>query len=736
MKSQNSFVFMVLSFGFCLSSESRSPFLDSVRRNTLVHHAETNTVWEYIGVYAQTENTLNFVLEIPVFQFMCDVFPTSMAFAMQACTEYRDRVLDHSSARQLNELVEAHTRARKKRQMVEVAVVGAAAYGAYKIIGDLFNGDNDEIIHRLDESDNFKKHQETLDDVLITTISSLEDSNLAILKEFKSLFDSVNVTRSLIHNLLQMSIRQQGAFTGWAKFSLKSEMRRHYERMVSAISRVENHDLNLEMFTPEQRTFVHEMVWNRIHSRLPRNFSASLAQFVPNLLVQQVISFSKVNESEISYELKEADFNLIVETDSDSTVVRNETIDLDSILPKIVGHARIENFFAIPSNVSRKRTNLYRITRLPLFVAERKAVYVANIPQYLSVDEDGSSSEWFDSNDRKCTVDDSSHYMFCSIPVPVFSSIQHPCLRSIVRNTSVDDCLKETVDLSSPNIVKLAPNIHAISVYNSLQCFEKGDKEKKNVFSNVSKVAVIKTRCNSFVSCGSFDFSSTGDICEHVETHIFSFKNADENLFKLDESVNPVDINMTNLNDMMDMSALVEAALSHKKHLENARIDFHSHIIDIVKTKGWPKILIGLIILLSMFTVFKIFFVGRIFFSTRLRKQDCSKRIRRFVGQCPAVLSYINEKTPGPVDAPMVTSTENCILILKEEIESPCVALYPCLPYSNITANPLGHAVGLEKPNPLPRKTYGQIRRFRNSIESHSSTTSGEFFEEDRDVEN
>jgi len=64
------------------------------------------------------------------------------------------------------------------------------------------------------------------------------------------------------------------------------------------------------------------------------------------------------------YELKEDDFTFVVETDSDDTVARNETIDLDSILPKIVGHARIENLFGIPTNFSNKKMDLYKIKHL------------------------------------------------------------------------------------------------------------------------------------------------------------------------------------------------------------------------------------------------------------------------------------------------------------------------------------------------------------------------------------
>ena len=252
-------------------------------------------------------------------------------------------------------------------------------------------------------------------------------------------------------------------------FTLKSEMRRHYEQMVSALSRNANHDLNLDMFSPEQRTFVHEFLWSCIRSNFPLNFSASLAQLVPNLLVQQIISFARVNESEILYELKEDDFDFVVETDSRDAIARNETIYLDSILPKIVGHARIENFFCVPRSSSQKKMDLFKIARLPLFVSERKAVYTGSLPIYLLYGGDRSSSEWFDHAERKCTVDEVSRYMFCSIPIPVFTSIQHPCLRLIVLNNSTKDCLKETVDLSSPQIVKLYTQLVFTLRYNTLK---------------------------------------------------------------------------------------------------------------------------------------------------------------------------------------------------------------------------------------------------------------------------
>lgn len=107
--------------------------------------------------------------------------------------------------------------------------------------------------------------------------------------------------------------------------------------------------------------------------------TVELTRFVdtirPNLLIQQIICFSQVNESEIVYELTEDDFNFVIESDSHDTIVRHETIELYSILPKIVGHPRKENFYDIATNFSSKKMNLYKITHLPLIIDERKALF-------------------------------------------------------------------------------------------------------------------------------------------------------------------------------------------------------------------------------------------------------------------------------------------------------------------------------------------------------------------------
>ncbi|CAF2042420.1 unnamed protein product [Rotaria magnacalcarata] len=741
MNLKNSILVLLTLFDCSLSRDIKSRFLETVKNSTLLHHRQTNTAWEYLGTYAQTESTINFILEIPVFQFMCDVFPASMAFSMQACMQYRTRVLENGSARRLNELFEAHVGRRERRQLVQAALITSSLHGGYKIIGDLFRGSNDEIVHRLDECENFHKHQEKLDDVLTTSILSLEDSNLLMLKSFKSLFDSANTTRSLIHSLMKMSLREQNVFTGWAKFSLKSEMRRHYEQMISAFSRVSNHDLNLEMFSPEQRTFVHDFLWNRVRSKLPVNFSASLAQFVPNLLVQQIISFTQVNESEISYELKEDDFNFVIETEVDDTLAKNETIDLDSILPKIVGHIRIENFFGIPLNLSNRKADLYKITRLPLFVDERKAVYTANLPRFLSLSRDGSSSEWFDYNERKCTVDEKSQYTFCAIPVPVFSSIQNPCLRSIVLNNSTRDCLKETVDLPSPQIVKFEHNIHAISVHTSLQCFEKGDKENKNIFSNITKVAIIKTRCNSFVSCGVLDFSSLGNVCEKTGNYLFTFNHTYDNPFILEKSVNPVDVESDNLKQVMDIASLIESALSHKTHLENAHADFQSHIIHTISIRTWPKIFIGFFIVISIVTILTAVFV----FQGFLKSCGCFVKWQKNI-ECLFHLCFKKKKNQ------MDDSTLDIYVRISPRAEKESCydntyqktinsnQLHPLLNtvlFNDRTVNKLNSLPEVihEKPNPLPRKVYDYAQDAIEITSNDLSINSGEFFEEDCESE-
>ena len=70
-----------------------------------------------------------------------------------------------------------------------------------------------------------------------------------------------------------------------------------------------------------------------------------------------------MNDSQLVYELQEKDFHFVVEIKSDNSLPWNQTTDLGLILSEIVGHARIENFFGIPSDPPETKTLLYRIAR-------------------------------------------------------------------------------------------------------------------------------------------------------------------------------------------------------------------------------------------------------------------------------------------------------------------------------------------------------------------------------------
>ena len=162
-------IFLIVSLElFCVTSSvlPSSTFLGAVKSRSFLHHSETNPVWKYLGSYSQTESTINFILEIPVFQFICDVFPVSMAFSMQACLHYRACLLENGSARWMQEILEMHVEKRDKRFVEEALLSGTALYDGCKIVGDIFRGKNDEIIVRLDESEHFIQHREKLNSVM------------------------------------------------------------------------------------------------------------------------------------------------------------------------------------------------------------------------------------------------------------------------------------------------------------------------------------------------------------------------------------------------------------------------------------------------------------------------------------------------------------------------------------------------------------------------------------------
>jgi hypothetical protein len=101
--------------------------------------------------------------------------------------------------------------------------------------------------------------------------------------------------------------------------------------------------------------------------------------------------------------------------------------------------------------------------------------------------------------------------MFCTIPIPIYSQIHNPCIRSIVFNTDNAECQKEEIDLFSPQSIRLTQNVYAISTDSELQCLEKVDT-KENIWTNINKTGIIRTKCNSYISCGKFDFRSD-EVC-------------------------------------------------------------------------------------------------------------------------------------------------------------------------------------------------------------------------------
>jgi hypothetical protein len=144
---------------------AQSAFLDHVKNNTLVYHGQTNTVWEYIGSYSQIDSSINYITEIPVFQFLCDVLPVRMAYALKTCIEYRALLLKNSDVMRLKELAEDHAKNRAKRQFIEGMLAGGTAYTLYGVVGDLLGPSNLQLAHRLEDAENFKEHQEALNEV-------------------------------------------------------------------------------------------------------------------------------------------------------------------------------------------------------------------------------------------------------------------------------------------------------------------------------------------------------------------------------------------------------------------------------------------------------------------------------------------------------------------------------------------------------------------------------------------
>ncbi|CAF1413627.1 unnamed protein product [Adineta ricciae] len=574
------YIFALSFFCTVVVVNAQSAFLDHVKNNTIVHHIETNTVWQYLGSYSQIDGSINYITEIPVFQFLCDVLPVRMAYTLQACIEYRDLLLKNSDVARLKEVAEDHSKSRAKRQILEGIAATGAAYTVYRIVGDLLGPSNLQLAHRLEDVENFQVHQNALNEIMNTAIASLQNNQLAILKAFKDVYDDANATRQYLYQHIRQVIAFRNEYDSFAKHAILQEMRNHYDKIVHSITKIEEQKLNLDFLTTEQRTITYNFVYEAVKTLLPEDFGASLSAFIPKLLVHQILSFTSVNEKNISYELTENDFQFDISVDPKFEKL-NQTVDLDEIIPKIVGHLRVENIFGRPINISQKKTDLYKVTKLPFFVTSTRAAQSSHMPTYFTLSPDGYSSEWENHDHRRCTFDERSKFLFCAVPTPIYSQIQNPCIRSIVYNTNTSECTKDEIDLFSPQSIRLAPDIFAISTDSKLQCLEKTDK-KENRWTNINKVSIIRTKCNSYISCGKFDLRS--DVCRDENVYILSMKKSIAP-YRFGESVNEAQSDILTLRPSLNISALLNEIDMEERLREEGFNQFRQNVSEVIQSK-------------------------------------------------------------------------------------------------------------------------------------------------------
>ena len=596
MFSKNVLLLLFISINVVIVTNARNTFLDHVKNNTLVHHAETNTIWEYIGTYSQTDSTINYIAEVPVFQFLCDVLPVRMAYALKACIEYRNLLLKNSDVIRLKEIAEIHSKSRTKRQLLVGALaVSGTAYSAYRIVGDLLGPSNRNLAYRLEDVESFKEHQEALNNVTNTVIASLQNNQLTFIKAFKDVYDDANVTRQYLYQHIRQVIAFRNEYDSFAKHAIVQEMRNHYDKIIRSISKVEEHKLNLDFLSAEQRSITYDYVYQKVKTLLPENFGTSLSVFIQKLLVHQILSFTTVNESTIFYELSEKDFQFDISVDP-KFEKQNQTVNLDEIIPKIIGHLRVENIFGVPRNFSENKNDLFKVTKLPYFVTSKMATRISNIPTYFTLSPDGYSSEWENHDNRRCSFDQQSKFMFCAIPIPVYSQIQNPCIRSIVFNTNSSECLKDEIDMFPPQSIRLAPNVFAISTDSKLQCLEKIEN-KENVWTNINKIGIIRTKCSGFISCGKFDFRSD-DVCADANSYILLMRKSVV-AYRLGESMAEADTDILLLKSSLNISAMSDEVNLYERLREEGFTEFKKHISRVIGSK-WSFMIFFASILLSI----------------------------------------------------------------------------------------------------------------------------------------
>ena len=207
------------------------------------------------------------------------------------------------------------------------------------------------------------------------------------------------------------------------------------------------------------------------------------------------------------------------------------------------------------------------------------------------------------------------------------------------------------------------------------------------------------------------------------ETYLFFFNHTDEALFKLDKSVNSLEIHIDNLTEAMEMSVLVNSILSQRKHIENAQMNFQSQIHHMVKTKVWPKIGGALFLLMFFASAAAITLSIRVYCRKLFETTSFERKICCFINLCLRRKSPPSERAPVDISAKDSLSRHQHLQTFNEKIA------YQCIPFRQRVASPspspssMECRVVSEKSSPLPRKLYHYVRSDRNSIESLSNTT-------------
>ena len=266
-------------------------------------------------------------------------------------------------------------------------------------------------------------------------------------------------------------------------------------------------------------------------------------------------------------------------------------------------------------------------------------------------------------------------------------------------------------------------------------------------------------------------FRLSGSVCDRVERYIFAFNNTYENPFKLDRSVNPVDVETDNLSQMMNIPSLIESAMSHKKHLEDAYTDFQANIQRTIKQKVWPKIFIGFFILILIITICTIAFASRACLKRVYNAIHCQKKIDCLFHLCLKQEKCQVDDSPFNMNVHGSSSTQSdtCYDVMHQNIKNvdqfqpllnkvDCNDLvqYSSHPNNSIkeistfnskvdfdylplttgivapidSSNILSSEIICKKPSPATRKIFDYMPELSDSPSKHSSITSGEFFED------